>query len=275
MLPERRIIMNRILVGVDGSQSATRALNWAIGAAEVTGAKLLLAFTGEGPRAELERQLAEWVEPAASVGGPYSLITLEGDARTVLGQLAEQENADLIVVGAGMASWFPALHLGSVSHHLAQHSHRPVCIVPSNTEAFDADRVIVGLDGSSGSQAAAEWACNLARQASSTVFGVHAFEPVISRISKTPPDVALAAERMVHEWTAIFEDAEIPTEELVETEGDPACLLTSATERSQAGLVVVGTRGAGGFHELRLGSVALHLLQHAAVPTVLVPPTHD
>ncbi len=55
-------------------------------------------------------------------------------------------------------------------------------------------------------------------------------------------------------------------------EGDPARTVARVLEQRQGTLLVVGSRGSGGFHDLRLGSVALRLLQCAAVPVVVVPP---
>ena len=55
-------------------------------------------------------------------------------------------------------------------------------------------------------------------------------------------------------------------------EADPAHTLIDCAQRHNSDLIVVGTRGAGGFHGLRLGSVALKILHHATRPVVLVPP---
>ncbi|MFN0089977.1 MAG: universal stress protein, partial [Acidimicrobiales bacterium] len=56
-------------------------------------------------------------------------------------------------------------------------------------------------------------------------------------------------------------------------EGDPARTLAQVGSREHADLLVLGRRGAGGFHGLHLGSVALRVLHETAVPVVLIPPT--
>jgi nucleotide-binding universal stress UspA family protein len=265
--------VQHIVVGVDGTESSSGALAWAVGAAGATGAELLLVAAGEDPLDELRHRLEQiWSEPAVTAGCAYRVMAVEGDARAVLAERARAENADLIVVGSGNAGWFPALHLGSVSHHLAQHTDRPVCIVPPGV-GFDASRIAIGLDGSPGSGAAAHWVASVAPSLGSTVTAVNAWERTVSRIHRdrattTPED----AERDAAAWASVIVDAKVPTDLVVTEDGDPARALARAVEESKATMVVIGTRGTGGFHGLRLGSVALKLLQHSSIPIVLVPP---
>lgn len=259
--------MDRVLVGVDGSQSARAALSWAVGAAQAMDAELVPVHAGE-PTSDLES-----LEAFEAVGGRSRTVAVAGDARQVLPDVADSENASLVVVGAGDAGWFPAVHLGSVSHHLAVHCDRPLCVVPPTCDNFDARHIVVGLDGSPGSAAAAEWATALAARLGSTVAAVHAWEPAVSRLAPASPEASRrAAVEDCEQWASVFRDADVPTDLVVEEEGDPATCVARVVQDTSAQLLVVGTRGAGGFHDLRLGSVALRLLHHGAVPIVLVPP---
>jgi len=58
-------------------------------------------------------------------------------------------------------------------------------------------------------------------------------------------------------------------------EGAPAGVLLDVSRDVGADLVVVGARGRGGFVGLLLGSVATQVVNHARVPTVVVPPDSD
>jgi nucleotide-binding universal stress UspA family protein len=60
--------------------------------------------------------------------------------------------------------------------------------------------------------------------------------------------------------------------EVVE-EGSPANLLVEAAKRTQ--MLVVGSRGRGGFRGLLLGSVSQQCAHHAVCPTVIVPPSSE
>ena len=267
--------MGSILVGIDGSHSADRALGWAIGAARQTGAELVLVGAVEGDDvAAAERSMArEWAMPAERAGQPFRTMIRQADPRQLLPEIAAAEGVDLVVVGAGHERWFPALHLGSASHYLAHHLDRPLAIVPAEGGEFDAQRLVVGLDGSPGSVAACKWAASTARASGGTVTAVHAWQ----RSGSHSHNVALAlncqkdALTAVTVWAQPLRDAGVFGQAQA-IESHPADALTKALAESDSRLLVIGTRGAGGFRELRLGSAALRVIQVVQAPTVLVPP---
>ena len=136
--------LKRILVGTDGSEHARRAVRWAADLAGLTGAEViaahavgLLVTTPDGPvpstpfhdrlRSSLER---EWTEDLRAAEVPVRCVLVEGSAVTALLQVAEDEDADLVVVGSRGAGGFSDLHLGSTSHQVALYADRPVTIVP-------------------------------------------------------------------------------------------------------------------------------------------------
>ena len=136
--------VKRILVGTDGSEHAQRAIRWAAELAAATGAEVvavhsvgLLMTTPDGPvpstpvheelRARLE---GEWTAELRDAGVPVTCRLAEGSAVTALLEAADEEAADLIVVGSRGAGGFSELHLGSTSHQVALYADRPVTIVP-------------------------------------------------------------------------------------------------------------------------------------------------
>ena len=136
--------VKRIMVGTDGSEHARRAVRWAADLAAQTGAEVvavhsvgLLVTTPDGPvpsmpfhdrlRARLE---GEWTEDLRDAGVPLRCRLVEGSAVTALLQAAEDEAADLVVMGSRGAGGFSELHLGSTSHQVALYADRPVTIVP-------------------------------------------------------------------------------------------------------------------------------------------------
>ena len=267
--------MGSILVGVDGSRSAGWAQDWAIGLARLTGAELVLAAAIGGEEVdEAQRSMrADWAKPTEKAGLAFRTVVRPGDPRQLLCDLAVEESAELVVVGAGHERWFPALHLGSASHYLAHHLDCPLAIIPADRGDFDAHHLVVGLDGSPGSVAACAWAAAMATTAVGTVTAVHAWQ----RSGSRSHSVALAlnchedALCAVTVWAQPLRDAGVLSDTQA-VEAHPADALAKALADTGSSLLVIGTRGAGGFRQLRLGSAALRVLQAVHVPTVLVPP---
>jgi nucleotide-binding universal stress UspA family protein len=138
--------------------------------------------------------------------------------------------------------------------------------------------IIVGIDGSDHSQRALEWAVHEAaiRDAPLTVITVYqAVAGLWGGPMLYPQDSGLSARAR--------EDAEEATEKAManaggarpasvtvrEIRGIPAEELVRASE--DADMVVVGSRGTGGFARLLLGSVSSQVVHHAHCPVVVVP----
>jgi nucleotide-binding universal stress UspA family protein len=137
--------MSRIVVGIDTSPDAERALAWALDEARLRGAKLELVHAYPTPELtalpmvvtlpndEELRAAAESVleDAIASVGGADDVELIRtvraGGAASVLTTAAE--GADLLVVGARGLGGFRGLLLGSVSQQTVAHSPCPVVVV--------------------------------------------------------------------------------------------------------------------------------------------------
>jgi len=142
--------MAGIIVGVDGSHDAHRALEWAMQEAVARHAPLTVitvhqvaasAWTGvpiflpvDEPSVEQARQAAEEaVAKAAAELGQSQPVPVA--VRAVSGLPAQElieasRDADLLVVGSRGGGGFARLVLGSVSDQVARHAHCPVVVVP-------------------------------------------------------------------------------------------------------------------------------------------------
>ncbi len=138
--------MNRIVVGVDGSDEAVGALEWALDEGRLRGAEVEVihafylfpdlseagVFTDEsGMVAQAEELLRKAVEPALATRPGVAVQTraVQGPpARTLLDAAA---TADLLVVGSRGRGGFTGLLLGSVSQQCVHHARGPVVVVPS------------------------------------------------------------------------------------------------------------------------------------------------
>jgi nucleotide-binding universal stress UspA family protein len=149
---------------------------------------------------------------------------------------------------------------------------------PSRKEEVT-DEIVVGVDGSEGSTRALLWAADEARLRRAQLRVVLAWEPpvrVVGGVGWVIPDEQqlgeygrLAEERLaaiLAEHASALAGLDVAESAV---HGAPAVVLLR--EAAGAGLLVVGTRGHGGFVGLLLGSVSAQCAHHAPCPLVIVP----
>jgi nucleotide-binding universal stress UspA family protein len=177
-----------------------------------------------------------------------------GSAASTLVELSR--TASLLVVGARGSGGFAGLTIGSVGAQVAMYAHASVLVVrPSETAEPLAAPVLVGLDGSRHGDAL-------------LAFG---FDEAAAR---GVPLVALSAGRdadrilvnALDGWPEKY--PEVPVRTVADSTDNPARRLMEATRH--AGLVVVHSRGRGGFASLRLGSVSHALVAYAYCPVAVL-----
>jgi nucleotide-binding universal stress UspA family protein len=142
-LPAGRRGGRTILVGVDGSEGAARAVAWAADLAAALEADVVAVHAFEqaaqklpAPRYLTLRTAAEraldrkWCDPLRRASVSYRPLVVDGDARSVLMEASEVERSGLVVVGSRGLGALSAVLLGSVANHLVQRSPVPVVVVP-------------------------------------------------------------------------------------------------------------------------------------------------
>lgn len=288
--------MAGIVIGVDGSDSAARALQWAWREAELHGWELhaLLAWgylsqyhadrsTTFDPDYGADRALAAVAAYVEDALGPERAAAVQVSevcdlpVRALLGAGAE---ADLVVLGARGLGGFKGMLLGSVSQHCLQHATRPTAIVHDLVAPADGsapERIVVGIDGSENSRRALGWAVEEARVRGASVDVVHAWHlPYVGGYPYTagsfdPTSLEDAARQTLDEVVDAVDTAGLaaPLERILHL-GDAAGGVLETAKR--AGLVVVGSRGLGGFTGLLLGSVGHQVANHAPCPVIVIPP---
>ncbi|MEU4292679.1 universal stress protein [Kribbella sp. NPDC026596] len=258
----------KVVVGIDGAPDCESAIRWGAAEAAARGAGLHLvhAFVwtefrvpvgpseaAPGLRAYADQIVAEALEVARKFapGVPVTAERVDGFPAPVL--LAESRNAGLIVIGSRDAGRALGLLVGSTGLELAAHARCPVVAVRPNEDAVVGSRVVIGYDGSAAAAAAVDFGLEYARR-----------HELVARI------VTVRAEDDDHDLTAALrarEDAR--TAELIEVTGHPAELLLEWSADAQ--LLVVGSRGRGGFAGLLLGSVSQTMLHQAPCPVTIIP----
>ena len=208
------------------------------------------------------------VEPKIGVTGEV----IDGSASPVL--LGEAADAAMMVLGDRGLGGFTGLLIGSVAIQMAAHAACPV-VVMRGTAALDRD-ILVGVEGRLEEEAALAFAFDEAARRGVGVRALHAYtHPVAAEPGDMLPLVYSEEELLAQESAVLAESLagwrerypEVNVTRLV-VRGRPGKVLVQATDR--VSMVVVGSRGRGGFAGLLLGSVSQALLHHAACPVVVV-----
>ena len=294
-----------VVVGVDGSWQAERALEWAADDARRRGADLRVvaavrapvspatsaAFTAgnvlDAAREAAEAAVEAAVERASDLVPTHvSGEVRSGSAAAVLQQ--ESRWADLVVTGSRGHGSLAGLVLGSVSVAVATSAHCPVVVVrPDRRPEHAGDeltpfswatagRVVVGIDGSEGASRALGFAADHASRAGLglTIVSAQPAPAVRTRWYEaqeggTLTTLALDCEAVTRPAAALVRLAHPRLDVDVQVVRDQAggCLVSAS---HQAALVVLGTRGRGGLTSRLLGSVSRTVLCAAASPVVVV-----
>jgi nucleotide-binding universal stress UspA family protein len=277
----------RLVVGVDGSPDAERALAWALGVAGPLGASvhvlhgspLLLGDTSPAAtQRAMSRYAAEVLDRARKAAHDLGTeVTTEAvDLGGAEALVQASRDAAAVVVGARGHGRVSGALIGSVSQHVARHAESPVVVVREPADPA-ARTVVVGVDEGPASRGATAFAFRFAEALAAPLLALHAWEdPDLDRSGVVLPlrpeldaemqraelsalDEELAPQRERHPGVVVSRDV-VPTH--------PQRLLVDASHH--AGLVVVGSRGRGGFTGLLLGSVSQAVLHSAACPVAVV-----
>ncbi|WP_433756810.1 universal stress protein [Nocardia sp. CA-135398] len=281
-----------VLVGIDGSETATEALRWAAVDAARHRAPLHIVYGIGAPMdfgpgiafdqidydvyraagaAAVDTARADATAAAAPVGD-LDITTFVVDAPPIPVLLDRSKDARMLVVGTRGLGAFRRGLLGSVSTAVARHAHCPVAVIPE-TENYKADRllgpVLVGVDGSPSATRAIEVAFD---QAAHREVGVRAvltwseFNRYIPRDAMQKEAEELLSESLVG-YADQYPDLEV---ERVVVEDRPARCLLAEAEYAQ--LIVLGSRGRGGFAGMTLGSVSQAVLHATDCPLIIARP---
>ena len=139
--------------------------------------------------------------------------------------------------------------------------------------------IVVGVDGSETSMRAAEIATAIARARQTKLVLVTVVRPPEGwwGIGGAPPTPEALSAALVEGQQQVLAESEEHLQldgveyETVEELGDPTSRLIAVAEERDAGLIVIGKRGAGLAERVMLGSVADRLCHHSSVPVMVVP----
>ncbi|MDE1673877.1 universal stress protein [Nocardia gipuzkoensis] len=287
----------KVIVGVDGSDGSWSALRWAARFAAERGRELEilhgmdLMATSRVPGGyevvissvidairEQGRDVVARADRLARSVAPELRISAHATTDTGSQLLVERSaEAYAVVVGAtGNAG--TAVHLGSTLLAVTAHASGTVVVVRADPDAevtvHASGPVVVGVDGSPVGEAAIAAAFTEASERAAALVAVHVWSDwasgrfaghtTLSEDELDTVEQAILAERLAG-WQEKFPEVRVSRKVEVSA---PAPHLLSWSKIAQ--LIVVGSRGRGGFAGMLLGSTANTLVQHASCPVMVV-----
>ncbi len=287
--------MSKIIVAVDESQGSRDAIALAGTLAGITGSTLMLvnvfpydlhpsralnsefeAYLRQDSRELLERLRSAQGDETVEVKAIANPSPSHG-----LHELAEQEDAALIVVGSTHRGRVGRALPGSTAERLLHGAPCPVAVAPNGYVARSGEAPAIigcGYDGSPSARRALEAARRIAAATGARLRIVSAFEPLAYDLP--PGSIAMGGMATYNDRLHERASAEVvsavasiqksePGVEAQFTVGDPVRILAAASE--ELDLLVVGSRGYGPMHAVLVGGVSGRLVTEAACPVMVFP----
>ncbi|BBZ12746.1 universal stress protein [Mycobacterium branderi] len=282
-----------ILVAVDGSAESRAAVSWAAREASMRDEVITLTHVVQPvvvswPVAAEQVAVAKWQEDNARdvIVQARNDLTDAMDksqspevqsellyANPVQALVDASQDARMVVMGSRGRGAFGRLLLGSVSSGVLHHAHCPVAIIHAGKASVrDPDGpVLLGIDGSPASEAATAFAFEEASLRAVSLVALHAWSdvavfPILGMDWRAYRDQGeeLLGERLAG-WQELYPDVRVERRLVCDT---PARWLIKESQHAQ--LVVLGSRGRGGFSGALLGSVSSAVAQSAEIPVIVV-----
>jgi nucleotide-binding universal stress UspA family protein len=297
-----------VVVGYDGSPGARLALDWAVETARRDDRDLTIVHAiglsagatagayDPGPAAQLFGEMAEGLVGEAVERAAKELdrsrvhaVSLVGSPSAAL--VEASRHVDLVVTGSRGRGDARSGLLGSTAYAVTAHAHCPVVVVRGDetVHAGPARPVVVGVDDSEAAARALDVAATLAAAAEAQLHVVvvddlpsaaiwaadpapGAAFPVPATWPRDATAEARAATAAVARLLADRVRTAHPGLAVVESvlDGPPGATIAEHARRVAAGLVVVGSRGRGGFRGMLLGSVSHRVVHDAPCPVMVI-----
>ncbi|SDC78159.1 universal stress protein [Rhodococcus tukisamuensis] len=294
-----------VVVGVDGSESASTAVVWAARTAAGRKVPLVLVsvvhvppyyysepYLARGYSDDLKNEGRAHLDSAEVLArsvaedlGPLEVETKLHEGRIADILLQYSADATMIVLGSRGLGEFTGALLGSVTRAVASHSTAPVAVVRGRTldgRPPAQGPVVVGVDGSEVSEAAVAVAFAEASARGASLVAVNVWsdvsvQPSLGATASDPhwsgiqaAEEAVLSERLAG-WLERYPDVNV---QRVVSRDRPVRVLSEYSEQAQ--LLVVGSHGRGGFKGMVLGSTSNALMNTADCPVLIVrPPARD
>jgi nucleotide-binding universal stress UspA family protein len=271
-------MLKKILLALDGSENAERALPWAkrLSSRE----KALVVLVRVVPLGvkddELERELGEARDYLQRVerdlnyaGVPTKVLIRKGMAAHVIPHVAHRERCDLILMTTRGGSPVRRWAIGGVTEQVMRTSSIPVLPVRSQMalpRQGHVRRLILPIDGSTLAESGVSWAARLAHLLKAKMLFVHVMPPGTMKAGSRVERNYQALSKRIRKVCDLLNESGVPARFALQ-HGDPADRIVQVADQND--LILTTTHGRGGFKRWIFGSVAEKLIHHSLVPVLV------
>lgn len=274
-----------LLIPLDGSALAERALPFAVALASASRGKLiLLRLTGplgwsldpdaDQPATMELDTVAERLQRQGLQVEPLLRHGYRADVGRDICIIGAERGVDLIVMSThgqgGLGRWI----YGSTADQVLRNTEVPLLLIPASCGGPWPDdrpfRILVPLDGSDLAREALDPALAFADALGGELLLLHVSNPPDE--ARLGPEIGVTEARAQLELVAGRLRAAGRNPELHAMVGAPAAVIPRVADEQRADLIVMATHGRGGLGRLVLGSVATATVQRATVPLLLMRP---
>jgi nucleotide-binding universal stress UspA family protein len=303
--PRRRL---RIVVGVDGSPAARRALRWCVSLAQIAEVEVVAVHALEGrtyppefrrplPRAASRSRHAwreeireriddEWCAGLREAGLRLGVMVGDGRPWSVLAAAARQHASDLVAVGCRPRGALAEALRPGVGRRLTRDAPCPVAVVPAATAPGGPEdpvlppprTIVAAWDGGAAAPGALGWSARLAADLGAELVAARVVDPgapapgdtTMVSAGQRPRELDELRDRLEAECARLSE-AGLPRHRAAVLVGQAPSMLLALVEAEGTGIVVVGVDERRRPGWLRSGAVASLLTRQAPCTVVLVP----
>jgi nucleotide-binding universal stress UspA family protein len=273
------IMIKKILLALDGSENAERALWWVTQYAGREKAQVVLFRAVDTTILEPEfipsqlkdafNYLQRMETEINQAGIPAKVIVRQGKPAETVVKVAMEERCDLILMTTRGGSKVKRWAIGGVTEQVMRMSPIPVLPVQSRTRPAKNNRVrrvIVPVDGSELAERVLPWAIDLAHLMKARVVFLHVYPPTHAGLSgRVRENFEALRQRMIRQCELLKKKG-VKARFVVRTD-DPASAILAHTGMND--MIVTTTHGEGGFKRWIFGSVAEKLIHEARVPVLV------
>lgn len=272
-------MLKKILLALDGSENAERALWWVTQYAAREKAQVVLFRAVDTTILEPEfipsqvkdafNYLLRMETEINQAGIPAKVIVRQGKPAQTIVKVAMEERCDLILMTTRGGSKVKRWAIGGVTEQVMRMSPIPVLPVQSRTRPAKNNhvrRVIVPVDGSTLAETVIPWATDLARLMKSRLVFLHVYPPVHAGVSGVARENFEALRKRMVRRCELLKKEGVKARFVVRTDDPAESILAHAGMND---MIVTTTHGEGGFKRWIFGSVAEKLIHEARVPVLV------